>query len=174
MVKFKKFEKLEKTKGINKLNKLNKMKKIKSVFLICSSVILLGSLSGCASLNSSFDCKKPPLVMCKSLDQVNTMVNRGQLGRGLEDPGCPTCSREPQKPIVNMENIPSGNFTTPYPQAALNQGDPLRYGETVMRIWVASYQDDNGNYYQPSELYTVIKPGYWINHPPKAVVSSED
>jgi len=162
---------------LKKLRTLKKLKKLKSIFLLCAGLLSLFSLSGCASLNSSFDCKKPPLVMCKSLDEVNTMVNRGELGRFSEDADCPTCSqsfKNADSPVAKTTPIPTGNFTTPYPVAALNLGAPLRYGETVMRLWVAPYQDTNGNYYSPSELYTVVKPGHWMGYPPIALTTDED
>lgn len=36
-------------------------------------------LSGCASMNTDFDCPKASPVMCKSLDEVNEMVDYGEL-----------------------------------------------------------------------------------------------
>jgi type IV conjugative transfer system lipoprotein TraV len=62
-----------------------------------------------------------------------------------------------------------GNFSTPYPSSGPQPGDPLRYQETVLRVWVAPYEDKEGNYYQPTTLYTVVKPGHWVGNPPKAV-----
>jgi hypothetical protein len=52
-------------------------------FLFRATLIIstLGLLAGCAGLNSQFDCPMPPGVMCKSLDEVNRMVDQGKLGR---------------------------------------------------------------------------------------------
>jgi hypothetical protein len=51
-------------------------------FLFRTSLVIstLGLLAGCAGLNSQFDCPMPPGVMCKSLDEVNKMVDQGKLG----------------------------------------------------------------------------------------------
>lgn len=125
-------------------------------------------LSGCAKMNSKFDCPMKPGVMCESLDQVNAQVNQGTLG-GTSTSMTPTC-----KNCETQKNKDFGNFTTPYPTIAMNPGDPVRYGETVLRIWMAPYEDKDGNYYQPTILYTVVKPGHWIGQPVKAITDEGD
>lgn len=50
------------------------------------SSLLLFSLSGCADVNSNFQCPLMPGVHCKSLDQINRMVSAGELGRKLPIP----------------------------------------------------------------------------------------
>lgn len=138
---------------------------IASVLLVASSL-----LTGCAGLNSKFDCPMKPGVMCESLDKVNTQVDQGVLG-GSEGSDCPTChahSASASQVSVNP------NFRTPYPMAAMNPGDPVRYGETVMRIWFAPFEDKDGNYHQPNIIYTVIKPGHWIGQPVKAITGEGD
>ena len=56
----------------------------------------------------------------------------------------------------------------------MKYGDPVRYGETVLRVWIAPYQDKDGNYYQPVTLYTVVKGGHWIGAPVNAIDSDGD
>jgi conjugal transfer pilus assembly protein TraV len=120
--------------------------------------ITLIILSGCAGLNSSFTCPKQPGVMCNSLDQVNTMIDQGKLGS-------PTFSYANNKTQKN-NGVNFSNSDMSYPLAS---SDPLRYPEAVTRIWVAPFEDDNGNYHQDSLMYAVIKPGQWIGEPVKAV-----
>ena len=95
-------------------------------------LILPVLLTGCAAMNSDFDCGVKPGVMCKSLDQVNAMIDQGELG-GKEK-----------------------TFDVPF-----KPGVPYRHSDTVMRIWIAPYEDVQGNYHQESVIYTVIKPGRW-------------
>lgn len=147
--------------------------------LIFSQLVLVAFLSGCAPMNSDFDCAMQPGVMCKSLDQVNAMVNRGELGRsGTTIAGsCHTCGyKEATKCVKKFykSTCYTNKIATPYPIAEINPGDPLRYGETVMRVWMAPYEDTTGNYYQPSVFYTVIKPGHWIGNPVKSICDDED
>lgn len=137
--------------------------KIKMFFLILISFISLIALSGCSSnLNSNFDCPMKPGVMCQSLDGVNTQVDQGKLGSNNSGQ-------------LNIgQTAFDGNFAPTYPAAVMQPGQPLRYGETVMRIWVAPYQDKDGNYYQPSTFYTIVKPGHWIGNPVTAVNADGD
>lgn len=103
-------------------------------------------LTGCTKLNSEFDCPAPNGGSCKRMDQVYNLVN-GE--GGVEESLAVTPNRNP----LVMEGRP---------------GDPLRYGEGVMRVWVAPYEDIEGNYHQASQVYSVVQKGHWIQNPPKA------
>jgi type IV conjugative transfer system lipoprotein TraV len=54
---------------------------------------------------------------------------------------------------------------------AFAPGEPLRFGETVQRIWIAPYEDTEGNYHQDSLIYAIMKGGHWIGKPVKVVQS---
>lgn len=138
---------------------------------VLMNVVFIGCLllSGCASLNSKFDCPVKPGVMCESIDQVNAQVDQGTLGGDATASGCKNCTGVKGRPMPE-----GGNFTTPYPTLAMNPGDPMRYGETVMRVWMAPFEDKDGNYYQPTVLYTIVKPGHWMGQPLKAITDEGD
>ena len=55
--------------------------------------------------------------------------------------------------------------------ATYHAGAPLRYGETVQRIWVAPYEDTEGNYHQDSLMYSIVKRGHWIGAPLKSITA---
>ena len=129
---------------------------------VLAVIVFMALLTGCAHLNSQFDCPMKPGVTCKSIDEINAMVDRGELIQK-------TKSTSP----INTENVTAPTFNSPYPIQAINPGKSLRYGETVMRVWVAPYEDDKGNFYQPSIFYTVIKSGHWIGSPVKAVNNND-
>jgi conjugal transfer pilus assembly protein TraV len=154
---------------MNEQRELIKLSLLVGVFIISATL-----LSGCASMNSSFDCKMKPGVMCKNLDQVNRMVDQGKIGnpyaaQGTQSSGCKTCgdSSVVSASNANFQNI--SDFTTSYPNFPPKYGDPVRYGETVLRVWIAPYQDKDGNYYQPTTLYTIVKDGHWIGTPVNAI-----
>lgn len=115
------------------------------------------TLSACSSMNGSFDCPNKAGVNCKSLDQINGMVDSGQIqGRsGL------TGSDDQRTVSTEFESYPGA--------VSYHPGAPLRYGETVQRIWVAPYEDTEGNYHQDSLMYAIVKHGHWIGAPVKAI-----
>lgn len=101
-------------------------------------------LTGCAKLNEEFDCPAPKGGSCKRMDQVYDMVN----GVGHE-----SLAVAPKRNPLVTEGKP---------------GEPLRYGEGVMRLWIAPYEDTDGNYHQANRVYSVVQEGHWIQNPPLA------
>ena len=120
-------------------------------------ILVTTILNGCSSINSQFDCSMKPGIRCESIDSVNSRVDRGEIGG-----------------TTSMSGItPSSIQSISYKDAAYSRinpfknSEPLRYGETVMRVWVAPFEDKEGNYHQESDIYTITKPGSWIGVPPK-------
>ena len=106
-------------------------------------------LFGCSSMNSRFDCPHKPGVMCRSLDQVNDMVDREVFSKNsapkVKTPKFPFLSSNTRSIEMIKQNIKK----------------PLRVGEQVMKIWIAPYQDIQGNYHNESEIYTVVNKNQW-------------
>ena len=105
-------------------------------------------LSGCGELNSQFTCPMKPGVTCRSLDQVNTMVDQGKLAEAKPNPAP---SSDPLL-TVNVSYSADNNEVTRSP-------------ESVMRLWIAPYQDSQGNYFSSTQIYHVIQPGHWSTDP---------
>lgn len=99
-------------------------------------------LSACASLNSKFDCPMKPGVRCQSIDTINTMVDNGQLGAKAKP--CFSCA---------AAKVPFfGKLIAPRP-ILVNNPITLPPPNTV-RIWLASYEDKDGDYHQPAVIYS--------------------
>jgi conjugal transfer pilus assembly protein TraV len=122
------------------------MKKIIFMF----PVIIL--LSSCAEMNSQFDCPMKAGIRCESITSINKRVDRGELG--VNDSNSIDNKNAPVMPAYTQStfNAPRYRF----------KGEPLRYAETVQRIWIAPFEDKQGNYHQENDIYTVAKPGRWI------------
>ena len=118
---------------------MQKIKKIRPTFIFVSAI-----LAGCSSMNSGFDCPNKPGVNCRSLGQVNDMIDRGTLG----------------KDITTDAYTPKFNITKPKIDR-VNPFYALRSGEQVVRIWIAPYQDVQNNYHDASTLYTVVNKSNW-------------
>jgi conjugal transfer pilus assembly protein TraV len=144
---------------------MRKIITLKKLIRLAAVLALIGMQAACSNMNSSFDCPNKAGVNCKSLDQVNGMVDSGQLrGRAaFSEPSEPVATAKVAVIADNME------FAS-YPlKTDFRPGQPLRYGETVQRIWIAPYEDTEGNYHQDSMMYTILKDGHWIGQPVKAI-----
>jgi conjugal transfer pilus assembly protein TraV len=126
------------------------MKVINSILLMT----LFFQLMACSSMNSNYDCPNSAGVMCKSVDQINGMVDNGQI-RGRTQ-------------SISYTASPNSEFQSYSVASGYYAGAPLRYGETVQRIWIAPFEDTEKNYHQDSYLYAIIKDGHWIGSPVKA------
>jgi conjugal transfer pilus assembly protein TraV len=134
-----------------------KVKKNTLLILRALALISLNGLIGCSSsLNNQFDCPLTLGVVCKSLDQVNAAVNRGELE------GISSNKFKNNKVVAN-------NFFMPY-SMIMKTGEPLRYRERVIKVWIAPYEDDVGNYHQGTIVNAVAKKGHWIANFPKVVL----
>jgi conjugal transfer pilus assembly protein TraV len=122
---------------------------------IAALILLSTLLNGCSGINSQFDCPMKSGIRCESIDSVNARVDRGEIGSGAT-----TLSSRLVQPITCK--APTCSRFIPF-----RNGEPLRYGETVMRVWVAPFEDKEGNYHQESDIFTITKPGSWIGTPLK-------
>lgn len=113
--------------------------------LIIGLGFLSMGLTGCVELNTEFDCPMTKGGTCQRMDQVYESLHQGN-------------SYETLKPVQHKNPMA-------FPGKS---GDPLRFGEGVMRVWVAPYEDTDGNYHQASKVYSVVEEGRWIQNPPRA------
>lgn len=129
---------------------------MKTTTNILKKVILIISvlLTGCAGMNSNFDCNAGPGGSCQPMDQINKEANSGAFNAA---------------PIVTASQT---NTALGYPFAAY-KGQPIRIGESVQRIWIAPFEDQDGNYHEPSYVYTVVQKGHWLGSPVKEIAAGE-
>jgi conjugal transfer pilus assembly protein TraV len=118
---------------------------------------LLGSLSvclglcGCSTTSETFDCPAGKGVGCKSISAVNKMVDQGMLGDGIQEAQPvslpPTFTNAPK--LLNAQMPLSDDFFV------------QRVQEEHLRVWIAPYQDAQGNFHEGSIVHTVLTPGSW-------------
>ncbi len=117
----------------------------KTLFNLGLGITLSSMLAGCGELNSQFTCPMKPGISCQSLDQVNTLVDQGKLAESKPVPSTETTL------TVDIHYLAAADST------AGIQRDP----EAVMRLWIAPYQDQQGNYFSANTVYHVLQPGHW-------------
>ena len=103
------------------------------------------NITGCALISKEFDCKYDKGVGCKSITEVNQMVDSGHF-RGAVGKKSP--------PSV----MPSQGLD---PIVLTDQGMIQRVQEEHLRVWIAPYQDEQGDFHEASLIHTIIKPGAW-------------
>ncbi len=146
------------------MQRVQKVQKIKNMnkYILGSlmSVIMIG-LSGCAHMSAPPRCPDSSGISCARVDQLNTMIDRGELGV------------TPVGEVSKGEENPFSNFSASYTNA-METNQPLWQSEKVMQVWLAPYEDNSGNYHQASVIDTVVTPGHWSNSGVKSVNSSNE
>lgn len=101
-------------------------------------------LCACTTTSETFDCPAGKGVGCQSISAVNRMVNQGVLGEEIQDTQLqpPAFSASPVIPAPDGFSV-------------------RRIQEEHLRVWVAPFQDAQGNFHEGSLVHTVVKPGFW-------------
>jgi|GEM_PF-4377064 len=125
---------------------------VKNLVVVLISVALL--LSGCSTVSKSFDTQASEGVGAKSISEVNRMIDRGEIpGVHAEERATKTVT-----PLVSTAPLPSPSLT---PIVLSDNTVIHRQAEQVMRIWIAPFQDQQGNFYEASVVHTVHRPSFW-------------
>lgn len=119
------------------------------------AVIIAIGLSGCAGSltglegESKFACKAPDGVTCSSLSGIyaNAVANNLPALR-KERKGDQPSSTQPKEGAI------TGQVAT--------AGDPLRVQPKVLRVWIAPWEDTDGDLHDQSYLYVVANSGRWV------------
>ena len=131
-------------------------------FLKTGSAVLLGlsfclSLCACSTTSETFDCPAGNGVGCKSISEINQMVDQGTLGSEME--------KGKQSMVLPLSApIMATGSSAVESSAAIPFSDAIavhRIQEEHLRVWIAPFQDEQGNLHEGSVIHTVLKPGYW-------------
>ena len=174
--------KRNKTMKISSLQKLfqialkGRLTKPMSVLLALSVISLL---SGCTAYNESFDCPAGKGIGCQSVTEVKKKLDQG----AIDMPESTTEAYEKRSsgallpPIVMQTGAVSAadslsGFTESSGTSDLSGSGFLdknlmiqRTAEKPLRVWIAPYQDGEGNFHEASVVHTVVRPGYWQIQP---------
>lgn len=120
------------------------------------SLILTLTLAGCSTASESFDSEATKGVGSKSISQVNAMIDQGKI-EGIQGEGdnqthqviAPVVVQTPQ-PNMNPETIVLSDHSVIH-----------RQPEQHMRIWLAPFQDANGNFHEAAVVHTLQRPSFW-------------
>ena len=142
------------------------LKKHKNLSAWILSTSFCFSLCGCSTPSETFDCQPGQGVGCKSITEVNRMVDQQNLGKeadqGKQSMVLPLNAESFPSPTIPASPMRSEDFqgrTTPI--LISNAYTVQRMPEDYLRVWIAPFQDQQGNLHEGSVIHTVLKPGYW-------------
>ena len=129
---------------------------------LAAAVLVPAVLGGCASTMSGFDggsqfaCKAPDGVTCSSLSGVyaNAVANN-----------LPALRKDGKG---DAKGVPrTGELVGRAPSS----GEPIRSQPKILRVWIAPWEDADGDFHDQSYVYLVADPGRWgIEHNQKRIV----
>lgn len=113
------------------------------------------AFTGLSDAQKDFQCKAPDGVLCTSVS--------GVYANSLED-NLP--AQKTDKTAAHAK-YPDGAGDAPRtfsPKAldAPNSGDPLRLPPMVLRVWIAPWEDSDGDLHDQQYFYTVLNTGRWM------------
>lgn len=96
-------------------------------------IITLLTLTACTSYKEGFDCEAVPGVGCKSIAEVDHLIDQGKLGADDNS---------------SQEDSPQGELTA--------DRKPLDRTRSV-HVWIAPYSDDEGILHGSQSLFVPLK-----------------
>jgi conjugal transfer pilus assembly protein TraV len=110
-------------------------------------------LTGCSMTSETFDTQAVEGVGAKSITKVNAMVNQGEIG-GLNQES----SSKFMQPIFSTFDAKSLN---PEHVTLLHKTITYRQPEKHHRVWIAPFQDAQGDLHEAFFIHTLLGRGYW-------------
>ena len=137
--------------------------KIKILNLKHLTILCTLHLAACMGVyDEDFDCGVGKGVGCRSISQVNEMVNRGQVP-------LPTAEDEEKedRDESSTEDVELSTENLPVlaPLASEQGFKVKRIPEKTVRLWVAPHEAQDGSFVEETYVNLVIESGRWVNIP---------
>ena len=116
-------------------------------------------LFGCSHYKESFDCPMSAGITCRSISQVDHMVEQGALPEASSAPLC--ADKEGYRPAVSCPGK-ADQCGRPGVAPVYKDCTVLRHPEHHLRIWIAPFYDQHGSFHDDTTIYTVLRPGQWV------------
>ncbi|SCZ85032.1 type IV conjugative transfer system lipoprotein TraV [Nitrosomonas mobilis] len=136
------------------------------------SIALLLILGGCTTLSgydggSKFACKAPDGVSCSSMSGVyaNAVQNNLPVLGKKGNPDNPPASRSNKDSKADDSYHPAGveaQATSTIIGNAPRSGDPILIKPKLLRVWLAPWEDADGDLHDQSYIYMLADYGRWI------------
>lgn len=111
--------------------------------------IIIPLLGGCTNSQETFDCPAGSGVGCKSIVEVNEMINQGELTS--ETPGGD----------VNVRKGTRAGTRAFIATPPLKGAGVIRHPEIPLRVFMAGFEDEEGNFHEGGYVHTILKTASW-------------
>ena len=123
--------------------------------VLIAGAALITVITGCSNLsgldaNSNYSCPAPPGVVCKPMSEVYRSQNQA-----LSVSASSSESAETESKLVLRTSQPVASFLP-------GETRPLRSQPKVLRIWVAPYEDTDGDLHEEHRMYLQVDAGRWM------------
>ena len=123
-------------------------------------------LVGCSHTQEEFDCPAGKGIGCQSVTEVKKKLNQGE----IDMPETTTEAYQRRGGVLSftppvLSQAPMQAGLTPIAFIDSNGMVIQRTPEKPLRIWIAPYQDHEGNLRESSVIHTVIQGGTWHMSP---------
>jgi len=127
---------------------------IPAIVIILFSTLLLVACS--STLNTQFTCqqKTKHFKGCPSLTKVDSQIDAGLWPPPEKTPAI----TNPPAPILSAHYAPTDNDVT-------HSNTVSRQRETVNTIWIAPFEDTQGDYHHEQLIDVIVNPGTWQPQP---------
>lgn len=139
-------------------------------------LMIIGSLTGCASSfsglsgsSSSLSCKAPAGVICSSVSGIYANSLKDALPAQQKKTETPVVEASdskvvktnPPKKVEEKAKSTEAESLPPHALRTLSSGMPVRSAPYVLRVWVAPWEDADGDLHDQHYLFAVVNHGKW-------------
>lgn len=139
----------------------------------------VASLTGCATnysgldADSKFACKAPDGVTCMSVSGIYANAKANNLPGLRKRDDSQNIEKTDQaigdRVVQRIYNAPENTValagptekTSPKSMGAPNSGPPLRTPERILRVWLAPFEDQEGDLHDQKYFYVTVNSGAW-------------
>ncbi len=124
-------------------------------------------LAGCASPfgSTEYKCKAPDGVPCMSVEEAYRRSTSGEFHGLVGDGANPSLVQEQAGEGEDRPSAPSPAYRSEGVRPTPTSGTPIRSQPRVMRVWVAPWEDKEGDLHDQSYVWVTIDGGRWqIDH----------
>ena len=143
-----------------------------ALVLLAAAALLAGCSASGLDAKTSFACKAPDGVTCMSVSGVYETSRQNALPGQLAGSSSTTPKADPPagSPHPTRSSVGTDGTSASLRRAPLTSGTPLRSAPRILRIWLAPYEDSEGDLRDQTHIYVTVDRGTWqIEHTRRAI-----